>query len=139
MSPQVKDVMTGDPLTVSSNAPLVTAAAMMRDQHVGDVLVVDAGQLTGVLTDRDIVVRVIAESRDPGAITAGDVCSTDVVTVNPDNYSDHAAQLMREHSVRRLPVVMDQNLVGVVSIGDLAVENDERSALADISVAEPNT
>lgn len=139
MPPQVKDVMTGEPATVSREASLTTAAALMRDGHMGDVLVAEAGRLTGVLTDRDIVIRTVAEGRDPASVTVGEVCSTDVIAVSPDDDSDHAVRLMREKAVRRLPVVDGGRLVGVVSIGDLAMEKDARSALSDISAAVPNT
>lgn len=139
MAPLVKDVMTGDPATVSPNTPLTEAAAVMRDGHTGDVLIAEGRHLMGVLTDRDIVVRVVAESRDPGSVTVADACSGDLVTLSPNDDSDHAARLMREHAVRRLPVVDDGDLIGIVAIGDLAVEKDEQSALADISAADPNT
>ncbi|MQA95748.1 MAG: CBS domain-containing protein [Streptosporangiales bacterium] len=139
MPAQVKDVMTGDPTTVSREASLTKAAALMRDGHMGDVLVAESGRLTGVLTDRDIVIRAVAEGRDPASVTVGEVCSTDVVALSPDDDSDHAVRLMRDRAVRRLPVVDNGRIVGIVSIGDMAVEKDERSALSDISAAPPNT
>jgi CBS domain-containing protein len=113
---------------------------MMRDAAIGDVLVTDNGHLVGVLTDRDLVVRCVAEARDPGMTTAGECCSSDLVTISPEDEVDKAIQLMRERAVRRLPVVEHGQAVGVVSIGDLAIEQDERLALAlaDISAAPPN-
>jgi CBS domain-containing protein len=140
MAQQIHEVMTGIPVAVERNQSLVDAARMMRDAAIGDVLVTDNGHLVGVLTDRDIVVRCVAEARDPGMATAGECCSSDLVTITPDDDVDQAVQLMRERAVRRIPVVEDGKAVGVISIGDLAIERDERSALAltDISAAPPN-
>lgn len=138
MAQKVRDIMTGVPVTLERNQSLVDAARMMRDAAIGDVLVTDNGRLIGVLTDRDIVVRAVAEARDPGLTTVGEVCSPQVTTVEPDDDLDTAVRLMREQAIRRLPVVDDGRAVGIVSLGDLAVERDERSALADISAAPPN-
>jgi CBS domain-containing protein len=101
-------------------------------------VVEEEGRAAGILTDRDIVVRAIAEGRDPGSTTVGEVCSSDLTTLTPDQSIDDAVRLMREHDVRRLPVVQDGRPVGIVSLGDLAVELDPDSALADISAAPPN-
>jgi CBS domain-containing protein len=131
-------VMTHDPVTVSGDATLVEAAKAMAQQDIGPVLVEDGGRLLGILTDRDIVVRAIAEGRDPGSTTAREVCTESVVSLTPDQTVDEAIRLMREHDVRRVPVVQDGRPAGVISIGDLAVERDTDSALADISAASPN-
>jgi CBS domain-containing protein len=138
MGQKIREVMTGMPVTVERNQSLVDGARMMRDAAIGDVLVTDNGRLAGVLTDRDIVVRCVAEARDPGDTTVGECCSSDPVTVTPEDDVDKAVQLMRERAVRRIPVVEDRQAVGVVSIGDLALVRDEGSALADISAAPPN-
>jgi CBS domain-containing protein len=138
MARTVNEVMTHDPDTVEPGAALVDAARIMRDADVGDVVVVENGTLKGILTDRDIVVRAIADGRDPSSTTVGDIVTGDVVTVTPDQSASDAARIMRERDVRRLPVVQDGRPVGIVSIGDLAVELDEESALADISAASPN-
>lgn len=92
----------------------------------------------GLITDRDIVVRAIAEGRDPGSTAVRDVCSSDVVTVTQEQDLDEAIRLMREHDVRRVPVVQDGRPVGILSLGDVAVEREPDSALADISAAPPN-
>lgn len=138
MAQQVHEVMTDNPVTVGSQTPLVEAAALMRERDIGDVLVVDGGRLRGIVTDRDIVVRAVADARDVRAVTAGEVCSGEPVSVAPQDDLDRAVELMRTRAVRRVPVVDAGRLVGVVSLGDLAVERDSRSALADISAAEPN-
>lgn len=138
MAQQVHEVMTDNPVTVGSRTPLVEAATLMRERAIGDVLVVDDGRLRGILTDRDIVVRAVAEARDARTATVGEVCSDDPVSVAPRDDVDRAVELMRSRAVRRVAVVDGDRLVGVVSLGDLAVERDSRSALADISAAAPN-
>lgn len=137
--PQViRDVMTPQPVALPATAPVIDAARQMRQLDIGDVIVEERGNVCGVVTDRDIVVRVLAEDRDPKATKLGDVCSRNLVTVRPDDTVDRAVQVMREYALRRLPVSEGGRLVGIVSIGDLAIERDGRSALADISSAAPN-
>jgi CBS domain-containing protein len=139
MAETIAEVMMPRPLTVDSAATIPVAAQLMRDSDIGDVLVVDDGRLRGILTDRDIVVRAVAAGGDIRETAVGDCCSGDVQTVGPREDMDHAVRVMREHALRRLPVVEDGQLVGIVSIGDLAVERDPGSALADISAAAPNS
>lgn len=138
MGRSVNEVMTHDPRTVNAGDTLVEAARVMREADVGPVLVVDDGGVAGILTDRDIVVRAVADGRDPSSTPVREACSADLVTLTPDQDVDEAARLMREHDVRRLPVVQDGRPVGILAIGDLAVERDSDSALADISAASPN-
>lgn len=135
---KVRDVMTPDPVCLPSSATLTEAAEQMRLHNIGDVLVFDGQKLTGVVTDRDIVVRGIAYARDPGSTTIAEVASDMAVTVAADDSTDEAIRLMRQHALRRLPVERDNRIVGVVTLGDLAVERDPESALADISMAVPN-
>jgi CBS domain-containing protein len=130
--------MTSTPVSMRSGQPLTEAAKAMREQGIGAVLVVDDGQLKGLVTDRDIVVRAVAEERDPRQTALSDVCSPDLVTAAPGDDADTAVRRMRERGVRRIPVVDDGRPVGVLSIGDMAIERDENSALADISVQAPN-
>ena len=131
--------MTSDPITLASTETLAAAAKQMRDADVGVVVVTDNDSISGLVTDRDIVVRGIAEDLDPFTTTLAACCATrDVVTVTPDDSVDDAVRLMREHAVRRLLVVEGGKPVGVVSIGDFAIERDEDSALAQISAAEQN-
>jgi len=111
----------------------------MRTEDVGDVLVVDGGRLSGIITDRDIAIRAVAENKGP-ATPVREVCSDgNLTTVTPDTKIDQAVELMRSQAVRRLPVVDGDRPVGMISIGDLAIERDETSALADISAAKPNS
>ncbi|HEY7277953.1 MAG TPA: CBS domain-containing protein [Trebonia sp.] len=138
MAQKVSELMTSAPVSLSSGQPLTEAAKAMREQGIGSVLVVDDGQLKGLVTDRDIVVRAVADGRDPGQTPLADVCSPDLVTVAPNDDADTVVQRMRERRVRRVPVVDGGRPVGMVSIGDMAIERDERSALADISAETPN-
>lgn len=138
MAQQVREIMTSTPVTVGALTAVSEVAHRMRDEDIGAVLVTEGDQLRGLVTDRDLVVRVLAEGRDPGETTVQDACSADLVTVAPDDDVDRAIQLMSEHSLRRLPVVEGTAAVGIVSLGDLAIERDPTSALGDISAAAPN-
>jgi len=143
--PFVREAMTAPLVAVDPHASLVEVAQVMRDQDLGEVLVVDDEQLVGLVTDRDLVVRGLARMNsprqrsgpDPTPITVGSVCSRDVVSVAPEEEMSAAAELMRRHGVRRLPVVDGDQVVGIVSLGDLAVNAERPSALADISSAPP--
>ena len=138
MAQMIREVMSSRPVTVEDSATVFDAARAMRDEDIGVVIVVNHGSIRGVLTDRDVVVRAVAEGRDPKSIKVGEIVSEDVATVTPDEPVDKVVSLMREKAIRRVPVVDGGRPVGVVSIGDLAVERDSKSALADISAAEPN-
>lgn len=139
MPQSVRDVMTPNPISLSDSAPVVDAAQAMRDSDIGDVIVLDqSDELCGIVTDRDIVVRVLAEGKDPQATSLSEICSSNVHTLSPDDAVGDAVRLMREKAVRRIPVVEGGKPIGLVSIGDLAIERDSDSALADISAAEPN-
>jgi CBS domain-containing protein len=132
--------MTTNPEMLPESTVVREAAETMRANDIGDVIVNDEnGRLTGILTDRDIVVRVVAEGRDPRATRIGDIASRELTAVSPDDPVDRAVQLMRERAIRRLPVVEEGKPVGIVSIGDLALDRDPGSALADISAAPPNS
>ncbi|MCX4693292.1 CBS domain-containing protein [Streptomyces sp. NBC_01408] len=140
MSRRVHEVMTENPVTVEKLTSLAEAARVMRDASIGDVLVVEEGRLRGILTDRDLVIRAMAENRDPADTTVQAICSTEPVTVKPGDDVDQAIDLMRRHALRRLPVqTEDGELVGVVTLGDLTVERDPGSAFAAIAAAEPDT
>ena len=138
MAQTVNEVMTADPRTVAPDDTVADAARFMRDDDVGALVVVQEGKPTGIVTDRDIVVRAIAEGRDPSSTTVGDIATTSTITVTPDQTAQDAAQLMRDNDIRRIVVVHDGRPAGIVSIGDLAIELDEGSALADLSSAPPN-
>jgi len=139
MAQKVNEVMTPVPVTVSPDTPLGEVADLMRRHGIGDVLVVHEGRLRGLVTDRDIVVRAVARQKDMSRTPVADICSTNVITVTPGEDADAAVRLMREHAIRRVPVVDGDTPVGMVSIGDLAVQRDEHSVLADISAEPPNT
>ena len=138
MAQSVRELMTPQPVLLQDSASAVDAARSMRDQDIGDVIVVKNGEICGVVTDRDIVVRVIAEGRDPASVTLGEICSTDVATVDADENVDTVEKMMREKAIRRVPVVESGRPVGVISLGDLVMQRDKKSALADISEAPPN-
>jgi CBS domain-containing protein len=110
----------------------------MRDQAIGDVIVIENNQVCGIVTDRDIVVRTVAEAQNPATTTLAAICSHSLLTVTPTDSVEEAVRLMRTHAIRRLPVVEGGKAVGVVSLGDLAVERDPDSALGEISEAPPN-
>ena len=110
----------------------------MRDSDIGDVVVMEGGQVSGIVTDRDIVVRAVADGRDPDSTNVSDVCTTGVETIAPEASVDEALSLMREKDIRRLPVAKSGRPVGIISLGDLAVEREPDSTLADISAAAPD-
>jgi CBS domain-containing protein len=135
----VREVMTPGVVAVRPDASLVEAARLMRTHDIGDVVVADGQRIVGVLTDRDITVRAVAEGIDPETVSARSVCSQQPLTLAPDDPAPAAAALMRAHAVRRLPVVEDGLPVGMVTLGDLAEAHDPDSALAGISRAEPDS
>jgi CBS domain-containing protein len=138
MTQKVRDIMTGSPVTLPKDASIVDAARAMRDNGIGDVIVTDGEQAEGIVTDRDIVIRGVAEGSDPGSVRLGQVISGDLTSVAPDDPVERAIELMRDKAIRRLPVVQGGKPVGVVSIGDLAMERDLGTALADISEEPPD-
>jgi CBS domain-containing protein len=139
MDQSIRDVMTPNPSTISRSASVLDAAQLMRGNNIGDVIVLEDDRLFGILTDRDIVVRGLAERLDPETIPVSEICSRDLTTIEPTATIEQAERLMREKAIRRLPVVDERgHVMGIVSIGDVAVERDPKSALADISAAPPN-
>ena len=130
--------MTRDPRTVDASDTITDAARVMRDSDIGDVVVMEDGQVSGIVTDRDIVVRAVSEGRDPDSTPVSEVCTTGVETIEPEASVDDALSLMREKDIRRLPVAKSGRPVGIISLGDLAVEREPDSTLADISAASPD-
>jgi CBS domain-containing protein len=118
----IRDVMTPNPRTVAPTDSIQSAARIMRDEDTGAVPVVDNGRTVGMLTDRDIVVRAVAEDGQLDK-QVRDIVTTGVVAATPDMSTREAANLMSEHQIRRLPVVENDRLVGIVSLGDLAVKD----------------
>ena len=139
MAQQIRDIMTRQVHTVRTDAPLLEVARIMRDQRIGDVLVTEEdGTLCGIITDRDIVVRAVAAGLPLDRTRVGEICSGDLVQVNEHASVDQIIAIMREHAIRRVPVVEGDKPIGIVSIGDLARLKDPGSALAEISSAVPN-
>jgi CBS domain-containing protein len=135
---RVEDVMTSEPIAVDVRTTVRRAAELMHQHDVGDVLVMKDGELFGILTDRDIVVRALAVGFDlDGSIET--ICTSErLVVVAPEDPVDKARDRMRKRAVRRIPVVDDGEVVGVLSLGDLAIEREPRSCLGRISAAPPN-
>jgi CBS domain-containing protein len=139
MPEKIQDIMTRTVETVPQNATVGEVARVMRDRAIGDVLVTDdSGELCGILTDRDLVIRVLAEDRNPDQVRVGEICTAHAVTLDPAATVEKAIELMRANAIRRIPVVENNRAIGIVSIGDLAKEKDPRSALGEISSAAPN-
>lgn len=134
----VGEFMTTRLVTMDGGDTLTAAAQVMRDSAIGDVIVTNGESVIGIVTDRDIAVRGVAEEMDASTATLNQILTQDVVTVTQYDDAVAAADLMRTYGVRRLPVVEDGRLIGLVSLGDLAVEREPQSVLADISADEPN-
>ena len=126
MGQHIRDVMTANPSTVEPNSTAVEAARGMKEADAGVVPVTEGGRLAGMVTDRDIAIRVVAEGKDPGSTKVGEVASRDLVTVDPQQDLDEALRLMAQHKVRRLPVVEEGGrLVGVLAQADIARQGDD--------------
>ena len=138
MAKTVRDVMTESPKTVEPSDTVADAAEKLQSANIGALLVTEGDELKGIVTDRDIVVKAVAEGKDAQDTKVEEVCSTDVTTIEPDADLDEAVKRMKDADIRRLPVVEDDTPVGIVSLGDLAIAMDDDSALADISAASPN-
>jgi CBS domain-containing protein len=137
MDAKVRDVMTPGPIGVDYYQSIREAARTMREWGVGAVLVVNDQSLHGLVTDRDLVVRAVAEAKGPDE-PVGPLSSGNLIGVEADADAREAARLMQEHAVRRLPVIEDGQVAGIVSLGDLAVQDDPGSALAMVSMAIAN-
>jgi CBS domain-containing protein len=125
MANSVRNAMTEDPRSIGTSASVVEAAQLMREAHIGSLPITDGEQLVGMITDRDITTRVVAEAADLGRTSVGDVCSRDVISVEADNDHEEAVKLMARHQVRRLPVVENGRLIGIVAQADIALTGNE--------------
>jgi CBS domain-containing protein len=125
MANSVRDAMTADPRSIGKSVSVVEAARLMREQDIGSLPITDDEQLVGMITDRDITMRVVAEAADPNATSVEDIYSRDLISVEPDNDLEEALGLMARHQVRRLPVVEDGRLVGIVAQADIALSENE--------------
>lgn len=120
MGTSIREVMTSEVKACEPNTTVAEAAKVMASEDVGPVPVVEEGRLTGIVTDRDIVVRVVAEGRDPNSTTVREIASSDLVTVSPDDDLEVALQQLARKQVRRIPVVEGDRLVGIVAQADIA-------------------
>ncbi|AGN38214.1 CBS domain-containing protein [Bacillus paralicheniformis] len=133
---KLKDIMTTNAECCEPSAPIAEIAGKMRDYNVGSIPVCENGNLTGIVSDRDIVIRCVAENETDAA--ARDIMSTQMVTGRPDMSAEEAGDLMAEHQIRRLPIVEDGRLVGIVALGDLSVSNaDEKAGEALSEISKP--
>lgn len=139
MAQSIRGVMTEDLVRLPADTSVEAAAREMRDNGIGDIIVEKDGKLYGILTDRDIVVRVIAEGKNAAGTDVESICSHDLTTLTPDQTVKEATQLMKDKALRRLPVVEGEKVIGIVSLGDIAVEKHRKSALGKISAASANT
>jgi signal-transduction protein with cAMP-binding, CBS, and nucleotidyltransferase domain len=133
MDAKVRDVMTPDPIGVDYHQTIGEAARTMRDWGISAVLVVNDHVLHGLITARDLVVRAVAEAKGPDE-QVGPLSSANLIGVDVDADTREAGRLMREHAVRRLPVLQDGQVMGMVSLGDLALQADHASALAGFAL-----
>ena len=135
----VRDLMTPEPIVLDGAATVSDAAKAMRARDVGDVLVRCDGKLCGIVTDRDIVVRVLAENpQNAASRSLAEICTGELECLAPDAPIQDAIALMEEKAIRRIPIVEDGRPLGIVSLGDLALARDWNSALAEISAAPPS-
>ena len=135
MARTVADVMTKNCKTVDAGATLVEAARIMRDDDVGAVIVTSGDKIQGIATDRDIVVRALADGQDPSSCKVSDICSSGVTTASPQDSVEDALRTMEKENIRRLPVVEGGRPVGLVSLGDLSEVTDTGDTLRDIAKA----
>jgi CBS domain-containing protein len=139
MGKSVRDTMTAQPTTVERSRPVAEAARLMRDQNVGSLPVVEEGRLIGMITDRDIVIRLVAESRDVESATVADAYSDQPVTVEPEEDLDQALNLMARYQVRRLPVTEGDRLIGMITQADVALEEKEKTTGEVVqAISEPS-
>ena len=138
MALKVRDTMTGSPRSIDASTSVVEAARLMREGHIGSLPITADEQLVGMITDRDIAMRVVAEAADPKVTSVEDVYSQDLISVEPDNDLEEALRLMARHQVRRLPVVENGRLVGIVAQADIALrENEKKTGELVEAISEP--
>lgn len=128
---KVKEIMTTELVTVSPSASITEAARLMRDANIGNVLVTDADRLVGILTDRDVTIRVVAEGMDTNKAQIGNYMTRELFTGLPDWDVEDAVDIMGEEQIRRLPILETGKLVGIVSLGDVAVEPEAEQVAAE--------
>jgi CBS domain-containing protein len=138
MVQSIQDVMTPNPFLIGAETPVARAAHLMRQADVGSLIVLEEGEVCGIVTDRDITIRAVAEERDVRTTPVGEVCSREPLTLSVGDTIEQAIEVMRSNSVRRVPVLDEQGRpAGIVSLGDVAIERGG-TPLGDISAAPPN-
>jgi CBS domain-containing protein len=141
MTQSVRDAMTENPRSIGASASVVEAARLMREGDIGSLPITDDEELVGMITDRDITTRVVAEASDLATTSVGDVSSQDLISVEPEKDLEEAVQLMARHQVRRLPVVENGRLVGIVAQADVALalrENEQKTGELVEAISEPS-
>ena len=138
MAKTVRDVMTKNPVALSADSSVMEAAKAMSDHRIGTVVVMEREKPSGIVTDRDITVRAVATGKDPSKTKLSDISSHSLAAVRPDQPIEEAIKVMKSHDVKRVVVMTDSHLEGIVSLADLARNNDDADVENDISRAEPN-
>jgi len=138
MTETVRDAMTKDPRSIGASTSVVEAARLMREDDIGSLPITDDEKLVGMITDRDITTRVVAEAADLEVTSVGAVYSRDLISVEPDKDLEDALQLMARHQVRRLPVVENGRLIGIVAQADIALRDNEKTGDLVGAISEPS-
>lgn len=138
---RAQDAMTKEPATLAPDATLGEAATLMKQEDCGSIPIVDGGRLVGIVTDRDIVVRAIAGGKDPRSAAVSEVMSADPVCITPDTDVEEASRIMADRQIRRLPVVEDGKLVGILVIGQVARRepDEERTGETLKEISQPRS
>jgi CBS domain-containing protein len=139
MAKSVRDVMTRNPVALPSDASVQEAAKAMSDMRIGSVVVMEGNTPTGIVTDRDITVRAVATGSDPSKTRLKDIATDGIAAVRPEQSVDDAAQVMKSNDVKRVLVISDSKLEGIVSLGDLTREGHGGDVHSDLSRSEPNS
>jgi len=138
MGETVADVMTKNPVAMSADSSVLEAARAMSDFRIGSVVVMENDKPCGIVTDRDITVKAVAKGGDPSTTRLSDICSQDLAAVRSDQSVDDAVKVMKSHDVKRVVVMTDSKLEGIVSLGDLTSRGMGEDVQDDLSKAEPN-
>ena len=138
MAKTVRDVMTKNPVAMSADSSVTAAAKAMSDHRIGTVVVMEDDRPFGIVTDRDITVRAVATGSDPSKTRLSEICSQSLAAVRPDQSVDDAVQLMKSHDVKRVVVMTDSKLEGIISLADLTRRGEGEDVQDDLSKAEPN-
>ncbi len=139
MTRKMRDIMSPAPMCMASSESVAAAARAMKEGGTGTVLIVSDGRLSGLITERDIMVRVLAENRDPLTTLVGDICTGELAVLGPDDDVAEAIRLVRERAVRRIPVLAGGVAVGMVYIGDLAPDRNEQAVLTGLAAVRPDS